>query len=357
MPPFLQFVIRRFLVIPVSLLIITMVLYGGVMLTPPEARATLYMPPRMNPNMTEEQYKRIEAAIIERYHLRDPFPLQYAYWMQSLLDGTWGFSPTMNEFVLPALLKRTPITLELGLYSLLFLIPLGLVSGVAAGWRRSGFYDKTFRGLAFLGTSTPPFILALALLSAFYINLSWFAPGRISLAYSLELSKGNFTQVTGMLTIDSLLNGRFDIFTDAWKHLAMPVFTLSLYHWATLGRIARASIMNERGKEYILSARARGIIEHRVVWHHAFYNTLAPSLTSMALSAASIVTGVFVAEIIFDFNGVSAVILSAMSGTPDAPAALGFAMYSVILVLLLMFILDVLQAVFDPRVREGVLKS
>jgi len=83
---------------------------------------------------------------------------------------------------------------------------------------------------------------------------------------------------------------------------------------------------------------------------------LAPSLTSIALSAASIVTGVFVAEIIFDFNGVSGVILSAMGDVPDAPAALGFAVYSVIMVLVLMFVLDVLQAALDPRVREGVLK-
>jgi len=357
MPPFLQFVIRRFLVIPVSLLVITMVLYGGVMLTPPEARASLYYPPKMNPNMTEEQLRRFQETIIKRHHLRDPYLIQYGYWVRSLFDGTWGYSPSLSQDVLPALLARTPITMELGMYSLLFLVPLGLASGVFAGWRRSESFDRFFRAFAFLGTSTPSFILALALLSVFYINLGWFAPGRYSLSVGLELSKGMFNHITGMLTIDSLLNGRPDIFLDAWKHLAMPIFTLSLYHWATLGRIARASMINERGKEYILSARARGIAERRVIWHHAFRNMLTPSLTSIALSATSIVTGVFVAEIIFDFNGVSAVILGAMSGIPDAPAALGFAVYSVLLVLTLMFVLDVLQAVLDPRVREGVLRS
>jgi ABC-type dipeptide/oligopeptide/nickel transport system permease component len=356
MPPFLQFVIRRFLVIPVSLVVITMVLYGGVMLTPPEARATLYYPPNMKPR-SDEQLRQFREQIIKRYHLREPFLIQYGYWVQSLFDGTWGYSPSMNESVLPALLHRTPVTLELGVYSLLLLVPLGLVSGVIAGWRRSGAFDGFFRAFAFLSTSTPSFILALVLLSAFYINLGWFAPERLSLNYSLELSKETFRQVTGFLTIDSLLNSRLDIFKDAWKHLAMPVFTLSLYHWATLGRIARASMINERSKEYILSARARGLSESRVIWHHAFRNMLTPSLTSIALSAASIVTGVFVAEIIFNFNGVSGVILSAMSGVPDAAAALGFAIYSVLMVLVLMFVLDVLQAALDPRVREGVLKS
>lgn len=356
MPPFVQFVVRRFLMIPVSLIIITMVLYGGVMLTPPEARASLYFPPRMNPNMTEEQLMRYQESIIRRYHLREPFFVQYGYWVRSLFDGTWGYSPSIGEFVLPALLKRTPVTLELAMYSLLMLVPFGLVSGVIAGWRRSGVFDKTFRGLAFLGTTTPSFILALVLLSVFYINLSWFAPGRISLNYGLELSKGVFQNHTGMLTIDSLLNNRFDIFKDAWKHLAMPIFTLSLYHWATLARITRASMIEQRNKEYVLSARARGVPERRVIWKHAFWNMLTPALTSIALSATSIITGVFVAEIIYDFSGVSSVIVAAMSGTPDAPAALGFAIYSVILVLFLMFILDVLQAAIDPRVREGVLK-
>jgi len=356
MPPFLQFVIRRFLAVPISLLVITMILYGGVMLTPPEARATLYLSENINQNLTVEQLQTIEAQLIRRYHLRDPYPVQYFLWVKTLLNGSWGYSPSLNEFVLPSLLRRTPPTLELALYSLLLLIPLGLVSGMMAGWKRGGHFDRGFRLLAFLSTSTPPFILAIVLLSIFYINLNWFAPGRISLPYRLETLEGSFVYYTGMLTIDSLLNGRFDIMGDAFRHLAMPVFTLSIYHWATLGRVARVSVMGEEKKEYVIAARSRGVIERRIVWKHIFRNTLTPSLTSMTLSATSIVSGVFVAEIIYNINGISSIILSALSGVPDAPAALGFAIYSVIITLLLMFILDVLQAVFDPRVREGVLK-
>ena len=357
MPPLLQFIIRRFLVVPISLVVITMVLYGGVMLTPPEARAQLYFPQRMNANLSDEQLEKYTEAIIKRYHLRDPYIVQYSYWALSLFDGTWGYSQSLNAPVLPSLMQRTPVTMELTLYSLLLLIPLGLISGVLAGWKRFGMFDRLFRSTAFVSTSTPTFILAMVLISIFYINLDWFAPGRIGLQASLEISKGGFNDYTGMLTIDSLLNGRLDIFADAWRHLAMPIFTLSLYHWATLGRVTRATVILERDKEYITSARARGLAERKVVWRHAFYNMLSPSLTSMTLSAATIITGVFVSEIIFDFNGLSYVIVQAMSGIPDAPAALGFAVYSVIIILLLMFVLDVLQAVFDPRVREGVLRS
>jgi ABC-type dipeptide/oligopeptide/nickel transport system permease component len=356
-PPFLQFVIRRFLAVPISLLVITMVLYGGVMLSPPEARATLYMPEKMPPRLTETQYKLIEERIIRQYHLRDPFPVQYFFWVRTLFDGTWGYSPSLNEYVLPALLRRTPATLELAIYSLMILIPLGLVSGVMAGWKRSSLFDRSFRALAFLGTSTPPFILAIVLLSLFYINRNWFSPGRLDLTYMLEIAEGNFATYTGMMTVDAFLNGRMDILGNAFRHLAMPVFTLSIYHWATLGRVTRVSMLGEEKKEYVTAAKARGLIERRIVWKHVFRNILTPSLTSMTLSATSIVTGVFVSEIIYDINGVSGVIVRAMRGVPDAPAALGFAMYSVIMILLLMFLLDVTQAILDPRVREGMLKT
>ena len=127
MPPFLQFVIRRFLVIPVSLLIITMVLYGGVMLTPPIARAQLYLPPGAGGGRASQNV--IKLIFVNTISTRR-YPIQYAYWIKSLLRGSWGYSPSMNMDVLPALLRRTPATLELTFYSLLIFIPLGLASGV-----------------------------------------------------------------------------------------------------------------------------------------------------------------------------------------------------------------------------------
>src|SRR5512140_855877 len=99
MPPFLQFIIRRFLVIPVSLVIITMVLYGGAMLSPPEGRATLYYPSNMR-ILSEERLRQFTEVIIKRQHLRDPFLVQYGYWAVSLFKGTWGYSPSMHEEVL-----------------------------------------------------------------------------------------------------------------------------------------------------------------------------------------------------------------------------------------------------------------
>lgn len=354
MPPFLQFLIRRLLLIPVSLFIITFLLYGGVMLTPPEVRATLYVPSNYHAK-SEEQFQRYIEIIIRNNHLDDPMPIQYAFWIKSLFEGGWGYSPSLRDDVLPSLLRRTPATAELTLFSLLLFVPLGLISGAISGWRQGSWLDTGFRGFAYLGTSIPSFILALIMLAVFYVQLDWFAPGRVSYRTQFEMQEEGFRTPTGLITVDALANGRYDIFEEALRHLAMPGMTLALYHWATLGRLTRSTIIETRKKEYVISARARGFVERRVLWRHAFRNALAPAMTSMALSAASLLTGIFIVEIIFGIYGVSQVIIVAMSGVTDAPAALGFAVYSVILVLVLMFVLDVVQAILDPRVRAEVL--
>ena len=356
MPLFVQFLIRRAFLIFISMFLITLVLFGGVMMIPANARAELYLPPNMKPELPEEQLQKMKDVIIEKYHLDDPYPVQYGYWVISLFEGGWGYSPTLHEAVLPSLVRRTPVTAELTLYSLLLFVPFGLITGGSSGWKRNGIGDSAFRFLAFLGTSIPPFILSVILLAIFYVNLGWFGPGRLSQSLGLFVSSGDFTTYTGLLTIDGFLNKRPDISLDAVKHLVMPVVTLSLYHWATLGRITRATIIEQRRKGYVSAAVARGLSDREVKWKHAFPNVLSPAMTSMALSAASLLTGVYVIEIIFNFRGISQVIVGAFSLVPDAPAALGFALYSVLLVLTLMFILDLLQAAFDPRVREEIIK-
>ena len=355
MPPFLQFLIRRIFAMFVSLVIITMVLYAGVMLTPPEARARLYVPPGKSGDHPATQ--AFINSIIDQYHLDEPYLVQYGYWVKSLLTGQWGYSPTLRYDVLPALLHRTPATLELSIYSLLLLIPFGLASGLVAGWHPNRWFDSLFRSAAFFGTSMPPFIFSMILISVFYVNLGWLAPGRMDVTTDLLMTRIGFVNYTGFLTIDSLLNGRMDILLVSLKHLVMPVLTLSMFHWATLGRITRATVISQRNKEYIVAARARGVSERKLLWKHALRAIMAPSLTTMALSAASVVTSIFVVEIIFGLTGVSQVIVISMQSYPDAPAAMGFAVYSVLMVIGLMFILDVLQALLDPRVRDEVFQT
>ncbi len=348
----LQFFVRRLLTVVITLLIITAVIYGIVLMAPAESRAQLYLGHRLRANLPEEILERHIQYIIEEHGLNDPYPVQYFHWLTQLIQGNWGWSPVLRAEVLDVLLKRTPATLELTLYSLLLFIPLGLVSGAFAGWNRNRASDHSFRLFAFAGTSIPPFILGLVLMSIFYVGLHWFLPGYLSTDQSMVVRSSEFRTFTGLLTIDGLLNGRPDVAEDAARHLVMPVITLSIFHWATLGRVTRASIIEEANKGYVTAAHARGLSKRRILWGHALPNVLVPSLTTSALGAASLITGVYVIETVFGWPGVSKLITNSM-WFPDVAMAAGFAVYSVLAVLAIMILLDIVQIVADPRLRKG----
>ncbi len=345
----LTFLIRRLLAIPITLFIITLALYGIIMLAPVEERAMLYWPPRTRNELPPELFASRVEQIIEEHGLRDSLPRQYLRWVSGLLQGDWGWSPVLQDDVLPVLLRRTPVTAELTLYSLLLFIPLGLLNGVVAGWRPGSHTDNALRLTAFVGASIPPFILGLTLLSVFYVGLRWFPPGRTGIVEISLTTVTSFKTVTGLLTIDGLLNGRLDVTLDALRHLVLPVLTLSVTHWATLMRVTRVAIMEEKQKDYVVAAYARGLLPASIVWRHTFRNVLSPALTSTTLSAALLIMGVFIVEAIFNFKGLSELITRSVLDAPDAPLALGFGVYAVLLVLPLMFVLDVLKVVVDPR--------
>ncbi len=296
MPAILKYLFHRLLMVPITFLIVTGSLYAVLMLAPAEERAMLYMPQNFAPSVTEEDIERMIQRIIRTRHLDDPFPIQYASWLGSLVRGDWGYSPITERPVLVVLVARVPVTAELALYSVLTFIPLGVLSGVHAARRSRLPADHAFRAAAFVATSLPPFVLGLLLLAVFYVGLGWFGPMRLGVDSSAFVNSSKYHTVTGMYTIDGLLNRRPDITLDALRHLALPVVTLSLSHWATLGRLTRASVLDQLDRVYVTAARARGLSQNRVVWKHALRNAVVPALNSTALSTASMLTGVFVVE-------------------------------------------------------------
>jgi peptide/nickel transport system permease protein len=346
-------IIKRLISIFITLLVTTMVMYGIMMLTPVETRAELFMPKNLPARLTEEQVEKMLQVKIRENHLNDPFPIQYYYWIKNLMKGEWGYSYTIGGGVLEAIINRSPVTAELTLYSILVFFPLGILSGVIAGARQNKMADHGFRFSAYIATSLPPVILAMVLLSVFYVNLSWFAPERSGMTTYLLIGSDEFRQITGLLTIDGLLNGRPDVTLDALRHLAMPVFTLTLVHWATLARITRTAIIDVKHQDYVVAARARGVPENQITWRHMLPNAIAPGLASSALSSASLVTGVYVVEIIYNFHGISEIATKSLQFVPDASTALGFSIFSVMVVLLLMNCLDVVQKLMDPRTAHG----
>lgn len=352
MPPLVKFVLRRLALMPVTLLIVTAVLYGIVMYAPPEARAQLYLNDSNN-NMSAEQLQRLIERIIRNYGLNEPYPVQYFNWIRSVISGEWGWSPMLRASVLGLIRARAPITIELTLWSMLAFIPTGILSGVIASRHRGKLLDRVFGITSFGATSIPPFVLGLMMISFLYVGLGWFAPGRLSAPFERVVSAPEFHIVTGLYTIDGLLNGRLDVSLDALQHLVMPVLALSALHWATVGRVTRTTMVEELDKDYVIAAQARGVSDRTLHWKHVLRNALMPALTTSMLSAASLVTGVYVIERVFNLHGVSEIITSTgRAEFGDAPLALGFAVYSVSVVLVVMFLLDIAQAIVDPRLRD-----
>ncbi|NTU62179.1 MAG: ABC transporter permease [Chloroflexi bacterium] len=356
MPPLLKYITRRLLIVPLTLVIITVVLYGFAILVPVEERAQVYWPRNLNPEaLSIEQYQKIIARIIRERGLNEPFPIQYLNWLGNLVRGEWGYSTNLRVWVFEYIQRRIPMTLELTLFAVLLFIPLGIVSGVLASRYHRGRVDHSFRATAFIATSVPPFILGLMMISVFYVGLHWFAPGRLSSSIEAIVRSAAFHPYTGFMTVDGVLNGRLDVTADALLHLVMPVVVVAALPWATVARVTRAGMIEESGKEYAIAAQARGVPQRAIVWRHTLRNALSPALTASALSAATLVTGIYVAEIIFNFKGVSELIGGAVqTHALDIAAALGFAVYSVVLVLVIMLLLDISQAILDPRLRERI---
>ena len=350
----LLFLLRRTAAIFVSFLFITALLYGITMLAPPEARARLYMSSRTRPDLPAAQEQNYLNSVIRQHGLNDPYPLQYGRWLLRLARGEWGWSPLFHDDVLRILRRRSAATVELTALALLLFVPMGLMAGMFAGWRQGRLSDGLVRFTAYISGAIPPFILGLVLISVFYVGLHWFLLGRQGSEAAAIVRSEQYRSFTGFLTIDGLLNSRLDVTLDALRHLFLPALTLAVAYWALLTRLTRAGVVEETGKEYVVAAQARGLPSGRVVWRHVFPNAAAPALTSTALTAASLVTGVYVIESVFDYPGVSDLIINSMGDVPDVTIALGFAVYSVIGVALIMLLLDIVQAFINPILRHGL---
>lgn len=352
MKAFFKFLFKRLLAGLLTLFLLTFILYGVIALAPLEMRLSLYLPENINPRFLDDPilWQQIRDQIIQKNHLNDPFPVQYLIWLKSLLMERGGYSITLKQLTLDAIQKRLPATLELTFYSLLLLIPLSLGSGILAATQAHRPIDRLVRSISTMSTSIPTFILAFFLLAVFYVGLGWFAPDRLSQHISLEMRTfTDYKYYTGFLTIDGLLNLKPAITFDAIRHLVLPVVTLSLGYWALLTRLIRNAMLEELKKDYIIAAQARGLPPRLIFWRHALRNILPTFLTNTALTAAAIVSGVFVIERIYLWPGISSIIIRNDGFQPDPPAVLGFIIYSVIMVLSIMLILDVLQALVNPH--------
>jgi peptide/nickel transport system permease protein len=355
MSTFFKFLVGRIVFAFITIFLMSVVMYGIIYLSPLDSRISLFMPSNVPTRILvdEEAFNRLKDRIIEENHLNDPFPIQYGMWVKNFFTNNGGWSPTLQQEVLTALGERIPATLELTIYSLIMISLLTLVSGMQAARLKDRPTDFLIRGVSITASAIPLFVLALFLMTIFYINLRW--TSLTGLDVSVLESQGRFQGYTGIMTLDGLLNGRMDITLTAFRRILLPVLTITASQWAVLTRITRNSAIEELQKEYVLAAKARGASNQFILWHHVFKNILGVFLTNTALSASGIVTGVFIVERIFLWPGVSDILFRSGAFIPDAPAVIGFAIYSVVMVLAIMLVLDMIQALVNPAIAQSML--
>jgi peptide/nickel transport system permease protein len=201
-----------------------------------------------------------------------------------------------------------------------------------------------------VGTSFPTFVFGLLVLMIFYANLQWFPPGRLSDTYNRVVLSPEFHRYTSLLTFDALLNGRFDVFFDALRHMILPILTLSYISWATFLRVVRSSMLETLRMEYITTARAKGLPEKDVIYKHARPNAMIPAVTLAGFSVVGLLGGVVITETVFTYPGIGQAAAQAAQQL-DVVTILGFALFNGFILIVSNLVVDVLYALVDPRVR------
>jgi len=350
----LTYIIRRLLLVPFLLFGVTILIFGMLQFLDPAERAALYV--RGDPKANQ-----IEAAI-KKYCLDCPIPVQYMNWLVGKVDsttgeraggilyGNFGWSRTGSQPVASLIARRFPNTLDLTIWAVAPVILVGIWLGVQAAVHHNGFIDQAARVFSIIGTSFPTFVFGLLMLMFFYANLGWFPPGRLSDQYNVVVSSPQFTHYTSLLTFDALLNGRFDIFLDALRHMFLPILTLSYISWATFLRVTRSSMLETLRQEYVTTARAKGLPERDVIYKHAQPNAMLPVVTLAGFQVVGLLAGVIITETGFDYPGIGSAAAQA-SAQLDVVTVLGFALFNGLILIVANLIVDVLYAVVDPRVR------
>lgn len=342
----LRIIVRRLIVLPLVVLGVSAVIFAMIQLLSPYQRISLFI-------RDVQELKRFSTQqLIEKYQLDAPAHIQYANWMKELTSGNMGWSEVAKQPLLDVLRSRFPATLELTIWSIVPLALGGIWLGTLAAVHHNKLLDHASRVFAIVGWSLPAFVFGLLFLMFFYGYLGWFPPGRLSVWATNAVYSSGFRTVTGMITFDALLNGRFDVFLDALRHLVGPVVTLSYLYWAQLQRITRSSMLETLRQDYVRTARAKGLEERVVINKHARRNALIPVVTIVGLTVLALLGGVVITETIFAYPGIGS-LLALAALQIDYTTVVGISMMIAALTVVIILLVDLAYALVDPRVRVG----
>jgi peptide/nickel transport system permease protein len=275
-----------------------------------------------------------------------PLWQQFYLYVDKVAHGDFGRSVLTSNPVLSDIRRFFPATLELATLATLLGVGIGVPLGVHAAARQGRWSDQAIRVAGLLGYSIPVFWLGLVGLLVFYARLSWVAgPGRIDVVYDEIVDP-----VTGLLILDSLFAGEWQVAWNALRHLILPAAILGYFSLAYISRMTRSFMIEQLRQEYVITAKVKGLAERKVVWHHAFANVLLPLVTVVALSYANLLEGSVLTETVFAWPGIGSYITSSLLNA-DMNAVLGGTIVVGTVFIVLNLGSDLLYRFLDPRAR------
>lgn len=279
--------------------------------------------------------------------LDQPWPIRFGSYLNQLAQGDLGISNTSSKPVLEDLKRALPATLELATLSIVLGASLGLSLGLLAAWRPGGWIDTLVRLFSLIGYSVPVFWLGLLMLLLFYAKLQWAGgPGRLDDAflYTIELP-------SGLMLWDTWRSGEEGALSNAVSHLVLPVLVLGFYVMAGICRLTRSALLGEMGKEYVITALAKGAGRGRVLFCHVLPNVAGTLVVVVALAYAGLLEGSILTETVFAWPGIGRYLTTALFAG-DVPAILGSTLLIGLCFVIVNGVADVLAGMIDPRTRE-----
>ncbi|MCD6168759.1 MAG: ABC transporter permease [Caldisericia bacterium] len=330
-----KYIVRRVFELVLVLFVVSIFAFFLIRLAPGDPAVVL-----AGEHATEE----ILQEIREKWGLDKPLIVQYFIWLKSALKGDFGRSVRTGDSVLKELLYRFPNTFELSLFAMIIATVVGVFAGVVSAVKRKSFWDYLTMTVALFGVSMPVFWLGIMLMLIFGIWLHILPiSGRMDVYISVN-------RITNFLLIDSLITGNFEAFFNILKHLVLPGIALATIPMAFIARITRSSMLDVMSKDYVRTAKAKGLSEKSVILKHAFRNALIPIVTSVGTQFALLLAGAILTETVFAWPGLGRYIVGAVSAR-DYPVVQGSIIFVAFLVAIVNLFVDILYAYIDPRIR------
>lgn len=269
-------------------------------------------------------------AVEERYRLNDPFHVRVLSYFRNVLQGDFGFSYQFQRPVLELIVERAPRTIMLASAGFGVAIPLGMLIGIVSGTSRRKRVDQLWTTTTLVAYAVPTFWLGQLLVMFFALKLHWFP-----------------TQGMGPLLSRST---GLEWVLERIHYLALPVLAFAIHEGMRVARIMRASVIDTLGQGYVVTARAKGLARGAVIRRHILRNSSLPLVTIAGYAFGSALGGAVLLETVFTWPGLGLLLVEAVR-MRDNMTVIGIVLFAALAVILMNFIVDLLYALLDPRIR------